>query len=183
MTADTQLAIKDQLATTVQPAITAQLATTVRSLIEQETAATVALINSLEEEKKALSTRDSPGLHKCVEIKAKTIVTLEQLSKYRLNILAAHGLDSSNEAWNVLLQTLAKGSDSDILDKWNQLKVLAKRSYELNQVNGKIVNRTRQTVQRLLTILRGQPDSVDLYDQLGRSTNRQRGVSGPVVKA
>ncbi len=155
----------------------------VTCLIKKETETTLALINLLQQEKHALCIRDTEALNQCVIKKAKKIGELEQLARQRIELLACHGFDNNSEGWRNLIDTLAEDGQDHIIEAWQVLEKVARRSYNLNQVNGKIVNRTKQTVQKLLNIIRGQPDSLDLYDQMGRSNHRSNTSSAPIVQA
>lgn len=136
----------------------------VHSLIQQDLTASEHLFDLLEQEREALQARRYPDLVTLLEEKAKALDLLDQHAQQRFDLLAEAGMAQSDAAWCELLDALA---DPHIHRDWQTLLDSVRNCRHSNIINGTMVARGRQTLGRLLTILRGQISVPELYDQSG----------------
>ena len=136
----------------------------VHSLIQQDLATSQRLLDLLRQERQALQERHYSDLVTLLEEKAKALDLLDQHARKRMDLLTEAGLTPSDAGWSQLLDAL---SDPRILDDWRTLLDAVRDCRHSNIVNGTMVARGRQTLGRLLTILRGQVSIPELYNHNG----------------
>lgn len=135
-----------------------------RNNIEQGIQACQKLLISLEDERQALKDRDTDTLAQVIKDKSTSLLTLEQSSKQRTSWVAAEGPDTVVEqAWIAHIKTL----DPKLEDNWLQFKGLLEDCRTHNEINGKMLARSRQVFKRVIAITRGQTDQQPLYTPKG----------------
>jgi flagellar biosynthesis/type III secretory pathway chaperone len=140
-----------------------EAARSARAILELDTQAVGRLRESLLEEQLALGTRDHQRLDGAVQHTLECLRQLERNEQERRQLLARCG----SADWSGLLATL----DPALEDGWVQLRGTLREVAELTAVNEKIINRTRHSTARLLTLLRGQIEEPDgVYDRSGRTS-------------
>jgi len=151
-------------------------------LLQQELEAAVRLRVVLTTEHEAIARRDTDTLEQAVAEKQALLTQLEQSHKQRLALLSASGLDADPDGFATLLARCA-GSGYDWSSRWEELKENLIACQRQNQVNGAVLENSRRTTHRALSILLGgQTDSPELYNQTGKATPSQLGGSR-IIKA
>ena len=145
----------------------------VRSLIEGDINACTALLNLLEQEREALKERSQERLEEILQAKADHLCHLENSAKIRSEWAELYnaGGQSLEEKWHAIIAQ----QSSDIATLWHRLKDLLQNCRRENEVNGKILARNQKTFSRIISILRGQSTSTNLYTSKG---NRNPHIPG-----
>ena len=150
----------------------------ISTLIEQDLDTTEKLKNILEQEGEALKQRNHQQVSELIEPKSQYLNALEISSQKRCKILEISKLPPTNKGWGKLLDTL--GSEA-LIEQWQTLQQAFADCQRLNEVNGKIIGRSRHIFNRLLTIFRGQVETPTLYNQTGNTQNH--GGNRTLIKA
>lgn len=136
------------------------------------------LIELLGREQEALKQRNSQQLESLITEKNALLAALANSANQRRTWLTSQGKPADEAHWEELIQAMG-GQKLD--DLWQALQEKLQQCHHLNEVNGKMIARGQQTINRLLDILRGQFDAPKLYNQSGNTqTHKSR---GGVVKA
>ncbi len=144
--------------------------TDIASLLEHELILVCALSQLLERETEALRQRDPQALQGLIHEKLDVVQRLEQLSQCRQKWL---GHTASADMWRQWLAAHSEG-DHQLIDTWQEIEQRAIACRELNTINEKVLMRTRQTANRLLGLLRGEPTENSVYTALGHSAGGYR---------
>jgi len=150
-----------------------------RNMIAQDTAAVTQLKSLLVREREQLEQRKQDELPSIIEQKAILIDQLNASAKQRQQVLQALGLPSNAQGWDLFLQ---RNTATLVLrDDWQHLVNEFDECQQMNEVNGKMVARSRQTLNHLLNLLRGQVAAPSLYTANGSKS--QQHSSYTVAKA
>lgn len=135
--------------------------------IHNDIEACTVLLNLLEQEKEALKNRDIDILADVVEKKVAPLNHLEESARQRARWANIGEDEQLSEVWRNMMQELG---ESSIQENWQKLKELSEACREQNEVNGKILSRSKQVYGRLLEIMRGQSAAPSLYTAAGNAT-------------
>lgn len=150
-----------------------------RRMLEQDRDSIEQLHQLLETEREHLEARRHTELTAILEAKEPLLAQLGDHSRQRQQWLEQAGLSRDHSGWEQLLK--ASTDTSDMLDPWRELTARFEQCQELNDINGKIIGRSRQTLGQLLNILRGQVGGPQLYNAQGATA--PEGGSQTIVKA
>lgn len=125
------------------------------------------LLDLLKIEREALQVRDAEKLQLAVSAKQGCLGALERNDKERKAIQRQF----RHMEWPDLIEKLDPNGSNDLQRRWDELKVILRECRDLTDVNERIVARTRLSVGKLLTLMRGQAGvaSAPTYDRFGRS--------------
>ncbi len=131
-------------------------------------------------EREALEQRDHEALPPLIDAKSQAMAALGEHALQRQSWLDASGFSHDHQGWQ---EWLEQHPDTHAQQaQWQTLAEQFEACRELNEINGKIIQRAQQTVGQLLNLLRGQNnDGPSLYNAKGRSGNS--GGSQTLVKA
>lgn len=150
-----------------------------RNMITQDTAAVQQLKTLLLREREQLEQRKQDELPAIIEHKAALIDQLNASAKQRQQVLQTLNLPTNSQGWDLFLQ---RNTATLVLrDEWQALVNEFEECKSMNEVNGKMVARSRQTLNHLLNLLRGQVAAPSLYTSNG--TKSQQNSSYTVAKA
>ncbi|MFO8154766.1 MAG: flagella synthesis protein FlgN [Pseudomonadota bacterium] len=155
---------------------------TLREQFELETRALDDLEAALQCEHQALTDRLAGQLDRCTEQKQTAMETLGVAITQRLDWMRARGLEPTEAVLEELLTRLA-GSESELAGQWRTITRRLTACQELNEVNGRVLDATRESVEQLLGVLQsaGGPErgneAVELYTARGKSRS-SRGEGG-----
>ncbi len=140
----------------------------VSQMLAQDTQTIEQLRQILLNEREALERRDHEALPPLIEAKNQTMAALGEHALQRQSWLDAAGLEHNHQGWQ---QWLQQHPDTQAQQaQWEQLAAEFEACRELNDVNGKVIQRAQQTIGQLLNLLRGQNnDGPSLYNAQGRS--------------
>ncbi len=137
------------------------------------------LITLLSEEKKLLQARDHQPLALLIVEKDKYLESLSAHANERSAVLQSLGLSADNKGWNELLANSKELTP--ITPLWEKLQTSIQECKRLNEINGKLMGRSQQTLKHLLNLVRGQTGTTELYNAKGGASNS--GFSNTVAKA
>lgn len=121
------------------------------------------------EERAILQQRDQQALAGLIEEKEQRLGKLDQSAKLRSQWLQQLGLEASADAWqNLVLQQ----QDPALIERNQALNDSVRHCRELNEVNGRLIGRSQQTLAKLLNIMRGTQATPQLYGSDGSAQNR-----------
>ena len=144
---------------------------TVNQLITGDIEACKALIALLEREQQALKERNPDELGVILEEKIPHLNLLEQSAQARTQWSQCTTPEEASAAWLSMLDEL---NNSDIKERWQELKDLLKQCQVKNEVNSKMLTRNQKVFGRLLDIMRGQSSSNKLYNATGITSGPAR---------
>ena len=128
------------------------------------------LIKLLHEEHASLRARDIASLEKCTTQKHKLLLQLETLESKRKQI-------------NKQLLEQSKGGSNDnptsreLIDLNNRVQLLLDDCRHQNEINGAVIEISRQFSQQLLGIMFGAPPSESIYNSAGQNATQFPGQS------
>lgn len=145
----------------------------VRSLthvLEQENLLASRLYEVLAQELAALERLDSDSIQSLAQEKNRLLVAMDEHAGLREKHFP-------NAFDNKMLKTIIDMAPLALINTLHQLmsdyRSLLDRCRTQNEINGRVINANRRSVERHLTVLRGhQPDSV-IYTATGRATRMQ----------
>lgn len=142
-----------------------------------------AAINQLKKllllERQLLEQRQPQGLQEIVTQKDQLLETLTFNAKQRAQLLRAANLETTLAGWEALL--LRESCSSSLINSWQTLTADFIECQQANEINGRMINRSKQTLTHLLNLIRGQVAMPSLYTQKGATT--QPNSSHTMVKA
>jgi flagella synthesis protein FlgN len=150
-----------------------------RHMLAQDTTAITQLKHFLVAERELLEQRKQDGLQEIIEQKAVIVDQLNASAKLRQQILTALGLPTNAAGWDTFLQR--NTATLPLRDEWKTLVSEFAECQKMNEVNGKMIARSQQTLNHLLTLLRGKVAAPSLYTAKGTQT--QHTSSYTVAKA
>lgn len=135
-----------------------------QTLLSQDIEACERLIALLGDEREALKNRDHKALETVIRAKAEQLSHLENSARTRgLWAQSVNRSANSDQVWQQIIADQAP----DVAESWARLKELLDVCRTENEINGKVLSRNQKTFNRLLSILRGQTASTNLYTSKG----------------
>lgn len=150
-----------------------------RTMMAQDAAAIKQLKTLLLREREQLEQRKQDELPVIIEQKALLIDQLNANAKQRQQVLHTLKLPTNAQGWDLFLQR--NTATAVLRDEWRLLINEFEECQSMNEVNGKMVARSRQTLNHLLNLLRGQVAAPSLYTANGAKS--QQNNSYTVAKA
>jgi flagellar biosynthesis protein FlgN len=140
-----------------------------REMLAQDSAAIKTLKSLLLQERELFETRQLEGMQEVVSQKDFHLGNLSYTAKQREQLLRAAGLSTDLAGWEAFL--LRDPSTRFLIPDWQSLSQEFIECQKLNEINGKMINRSKQTLTHLLNLLRGQVATPSLYTEKGSTTN------------
>lgn len=155
----------------------------ISTLIGADETACQSLLDSLLKERQALTTRNRQDLSESVEAKSQALNKLAQNAELRRQLLLQQKRDNTEAAWQELLRQQPNASEGiNCLDRWKKLQLELAHIKQENDINGRLLQRGRSVLERLLTLVRGKPEvKTSLYDRSG--TAKSSSYSQTVAEA
>jgi len=150
-----------------------------RQMIAQDSAAIAQLKQLLAHEREQLEQRKQEALPRIVEQKSALLDLLNNSAKQRQQILTTLGLPTNANGWDMFLQR--NTATLPLRDEWKILVSDFADCQKMNDINGKMIARSQQTLNHLLGLLRGKVAAPSLYTAQGTKT--QHTASYTVAKA
>ena len=146
------------------------LSTLIESAVEQ----TKELYHLLENEQQALLSEDHEALENLIEQKLRVSQSLDHVEIQRQEIMANAGQSTDNAFMpRFLLANQANSEFKPLLMSWGNLMAWLKKSASQNQLNGILLEKQRQHVQRALNILFEQSNTPPVYDAVGGTAQQK----------
>lgn len=140
-----------------------------RDMLAQDTSAIQELKGLLIKERELLEQRQLDGMQEIVGQKDHLLGNLTYTARQREQILRNAGLTTDLAGWKMFLERDAL--TLSLIPSWESLTAEFAECQAANEVNGKMINRSKQTLSHLLNLIRGQVASPSLYTQKGSTTN------------
>lgn len=137
------------------------------------------LLEILEEEHQALSSRQPERITELSETKLNQLKLFEGQMSQREHFLQSLGLSQDKELINKLLQT--PNCHPTLAQQWLELKQLANSLQRQNEINGGIVALSQRHIAMALDVLTGQDSSTPTYGRSGKTSGGK--TSGRLAKA
>jgi len=140
-----------------------------RDMLTQDTNYVEQLKALLLKEHELLKQRQTEGMQEIVSQKDHILGNLSFTAKQREQLLRSAGLSTDLIGWQAFL-----GRDPTTLSLIPGWQLLTNEFIECqtaNEINGKMINRSKQTLSHLLNLIRGQVAAPSLYTQKGATTN------------
>lgn len=140
-----------------------------RDMLTQDTNYVQQLKLLLAKERELLEQRQTEGMQEVVSQKDHILGNLTFTAKQREQILRTAGLTTDLVGWQAFL-----GRDAttlSLISGWQSLTNEFIECQKANEINGKMINRSKQTLSHLLNLIRGQVAAPSLYTQKGATTN------------
>ncbi|RYY75704.1 MAG: flagellar protein FlgN [Gammaproteobacteria bacterium] len=120
-------------------------------------------------ERELLEQRQTEGMQEIVSQKDHILGNLSFTAKQREQLLHTAGLTTDLAGWQVFLERDAL--TLPLIPGWQSLTDEFIECQAANEINGKMINRSKQTLSHLLNLIRGQVAAPSLYTQKGATTN------------
>jgi len=133
----------------------------------------------LVQERQLLEQRQHDSLQQLVEQKTLLLDQLGRHAQMRHKLLQLLGLPVNATGWDSFLHRNAH--TVPLREGWRNIIEEFSECQRLNEINGKMIARSRQTLNHLLNLLRGQVGAPSLYNAYGNAT--QQHTSYTVAKA
>ena len=148
-------------------------------MLTEDASAITQLKVLLTQERQQLETRKQDELANIIAQKSTLLEQLNVNAKRRQDVLQALQLPTNAAGWDSFLQ---RNSGTDTLrEEWAQLITDFNDCKTMNEINGKMISRSQQTLNQLLNLLRGKVASPSLYTAQG--TKSSNNSSYTVAKA
>jgi len=121
------------------------------------------LVNCLKQEKLALNKNQLDKLNEISSEKQVLLDQLNQLDKQR-------AANSTNENFN---DFIANSNNQPLIEQWDLTRQSISECQQLNEINGRLINKRSQINQDILSILSGRNEQADeTYNSKGSQTNK-----------
>lgn len=137
-----------------------------KQLLKQDIVDLESLKILLDQEKITLTTRNTDKINQLAQHKSQTVSQLETRAKMKAKLMASSGLELRPGQVEVKLSTL---NDPELMALWKESRDQLSSCQEQNAVNGNIISQSRQRVNKLMMIIRGQNKTQHLYGQQGKA--------------
>ena len=146
------------------------VAAAIHQAIRVDLQAVGGLLGLLEQEQEAMQQRDRSTLSALVDAKTKYIKQIEDHAAGRYQILRSLDRPAIEAEWKTLV---AEYDNPPLRKDWAQLMTMLEQCRHHNEVNGRLISRSQQTLNKLLNILRGQFETPELYNNRGATEAQQ----------
>lgn len=140
-----------------------------RDMLAQDTTAITQLKSLLLAERDLLEQRKLSGMQDIVAQKDQLLGNLAFTAKQRAQLLRTLGLPTDLIGWMAFLER--DQVTAALIPEWQLLNEQFAQCHEANEVNGRMIHRSKQTLTQLLNLIRGQVAAPSLYTQKGATTN------------
>ncbi len=135
-------------------------------LLKQDIVDLTSLKSLLEQEKITLTTRNTQKINQLADVKSRTVAQLESRAKQKAKLMSSSGLGIRPGQVEEKLSTL---NDQELMALWEDSRKQLHECQQQNAVNGSIISQSRQRVTKLMSIIRGQNKTPNLYGQQGKA--------------
>ncbi len=147
---------------------------TFASSVEEAKKLLLQLDEILLREREAIRQREPSDIHQLLQEKTNLLQQLEHNGIERIRMLKEAGFEASDQGVQDYLQQQTPNEALQLGIEWDGLKVSLESCRTANIVNGNIIHRSRQQINLLLDMMRGQSNTPRLYTQTGSNTKAQR---------
>jgi len=142
------------------------------NLFEHEISLSTALLVVMKKEQSALSNNNLGNFEAAITEKKKLIGEVESTEKKLVELLKINGLTTDKQNLNALMTRCNPKEKDNLTRLLDKLKDIATQCHNQNLVNGKIIVTSNNNIQKIISILRGQPiNESNIYNLSGKSTD------------
>jgi len=141
------------------------------ALLAKEQSALQALMATLEVEAEALKSREMDGLKETAQTKQRQLDAFNRQVQARLSYLSTHEIDASESGFESLLKSMHHSAQTALQTQWQALKDQFEQALILNERNGQLIQVSQMRNRQMLSILHGQRNKPNLYNNKGASQN------------
>jgi flagella synthesis protein FlgN len=150
--------------------LTPQLAQHFLKMINEDTIHVQKLHEVLLAENESLKKRPDESFKELLRQKNLLLVGLEQRDMQRKEFLKRFDIPQNAAGIQGLISKTPVRWQDKFYTIWNPLQTLIKECHDLNTVNGRMLHHTRESTNKILSILQGRDRFGHLYEESGRST-------------
>jgi flagellar biosynthesis/type III secretory pathway chaperone len=154
--------------------ITPKAAQHLLQAIEQDIQLAQSLKTILQEEKSLLEQRQYSAHNALLSQKTQLLMELDQADMTRRQIMTEMGLALDKSGFELFVQQVPAAWQERFENGWERLTDTMNTCARLNQVNGKILSHARNSMERLMGIIKGSQNQAAVYLANGR-----RNMSAP----
>jgi len=148
--------------------ITPKAAQQLLKAIEDDFALAQKLKAVLKEEKQHLEQRQYSAHQNLVKQKTQYLMELEQADVLRRQTMASMGLTSDRVGFETFVSQVPDAWKERFHASWEKLSDTMNTCARLNKVNGKILAHAQNSMDRLMSIIKGSTSNVSVYQSNGR---------------
>ncbi len=154
----------------IKAKVTPQSAQQLLKIIEQDTSLAVQLKTLLQEEKLLLEKRQYSAHSELVKNKTRFLIQLEEADHQRRKLMTDMGFSADKIGFDLFLTQVPASWQERFTQSWEQLSDVMNTCGRLNKVNGKILAHAQNSMERLMTIIKGTVNQVSIYQANGRKS-------------
>ena len=137
-----------------------------QEILQQEANEVSRLLEALKREHEILFSRDADAIGTVVAEKEEALGRLNHLARQRSSLLKQAGFSDDKAGFSAFLDSDGSGKLDEL---WQSLEEGLRACQQQNQVNGMMLESSRQQAEQMLQIILGHGQKTELYDQNGSS--------------
>lgn len=137
-----------------------------RNVLRQEAEEVERLLEALNREHEVLLSRDTDAISAVVAEKEEALGRLNALAGQRKALLKQAGYSDDKAGFSAFLESDSSGTMTEL---WHSLEEGLRACQQQNQINGMMLESSRQQTEQMLQLLLGHGHKTELYDQRGSS--------------
>ncbi len=142
-----------------------QFISELKATLHQDISNLDTLSELLNEEKAQLRVRNSKAIDAISKRKTELVKQIEVSAKHKAKLFSASGLGIRPGQVTGAIHALG---DEELSSLWRTSREKLESCKEMNHINGTVISRSLQRTQKLMSIIRGQGKSPNLYGQSGK---------------
>lgn len=136
--------------------------------IEQDYKLAQTLKTLLQEEKTILEQRQYAAHTSLLSRKTQLLMELDQADNTRRQIMLEMGLQLDKAGFDLFVSQVPSSWQERFQTSWEKLSDTMNTCARLNKVNGKILAHSQNSMERLMSIIKGTASQVSIYQSNGR---------------
>ncbi|MGB3623396.1 flagellar protein FlgN [Ketobacter sp. MCCC 1A13808] len=159
-----------QATSTPAAKVSPQAAQQLLKVIEHDCQLAQQLKTVLQEEKTLLERRQYNAHSELVKQKTRSLIQLEEADQQRRQIMSEMGFSADKAGFDLFLKQVPASWQQRFSQNWDTLSDTMNTCGRLNKVNGKILAHAQNSMERLMTIIKGTVNQVAIYQANGRKS-------------
>lgn len=150
--------------------ISPQAAQQLLKAIEQDYTLAIELKAILQEEKTSLEKRQYAAHPALLSKKTQLLMSLEEADSARRQAMSNMGLSLDKLGFDQFVRQVPATWQERFQSSWEKLSDTMNTCARLNKVNGKILAHSQNSMERLMSIIKGNVNQVSVYQANGRKS-------------
>lgn len=147
-------------------------------IVQADLGYTQTLLQLLQEERRLLEQRQHEALPELIGQKDQLLQKLHDNEQRRKNFLQQLGMGDARNAWKEVVEGTG---DNNLIRLWQQLQQALSECRVCNEINGRMIGRGQQSLGRIVSLLRGQINTPQLYNNKGATQGG--GLGNKIISA